>query len=203
LFLREKERNRMNTCTHASLKIVKRSIHVDEFSIVRGKAERDLNHTHPVHEIYVRCPRCPLEETYDPRHIPEWLQPYLDLIAEIERKERLTLLLAEITDDPIDLTLLDMLLDVDVPASVLVGKLADWHGDPFPIVQLDNGRIAIAVTLTCTRCKIEQITAYAGSGCHTGAFCYIFTQVGEYQADLRNQEYVCETCQEERAARAS
>ncbi len=144
------------TCSHELLIITMRQFHIAEFTVRYGEVEPFLEHTHPVHEIHVRCQQCIFEQTYDPREVPEWLQP---------------------------------------PALV-VGKIADWHGDPFPIVQLADNSIAIEIELTCTRCHTEKTTVYVGSGLHSGAFCYVFSYEGEYQANLRDQEYVCDACQE-------
>src|SRR5206468_2770699 len=163
---------------HDNLKITKRSLHVDEFTILRGQAERDLAHTLPVHEIHVRCRFCIFEQTYDPHTVPAWVQPFLDQIAELEKQELREELLTQLTE-PIDLMLLDKLLDAEVDPSLLVGKQADWHGEVFPIVHLANGRIAIHVTLTCAVCHKASITAYVGSGLHSGAFCYVFSFEGE------------------------
>jgi hypothetical protein len=184
-----------HTCNHELLFITKRRLHIAEYTVRYDEVEPFLEHTHPVHEIHVRCQQCILEQTYDPRQVPEWLQPHLDKIAELERQAKLKALLEELTE-PIDLTLLDELLDVDVDPALLVGKIADWHGDPFPIVQLADNRIAIQVELTCARCHTNKTTAYVCSGLHSGAFCYVFSYEGEYQANLRDQEYVCEACRE-------
>src|ERR1700730_7529938 len=144
-------------CTHELLMITKRRLHIAEYTVRRGEVEPYLEHPHPVHEIHARCRQCIFEQTYDPREVPLWLRPHLDKIAELERQATLKALLAELTE-PIDLTLLDELLDVDVDPAILVGKIADWHGDPFPIAQLANGRIVIQVELTCARCHTEKTT---------------------------------------------
>lgn len=79
----------------------------------------------------------------------------------------------------------------------IIGRQADWHGTPFPIVPF-LGSIAIQVILPCARCGKNPDTVYARSGCHHGAFCYVYDQHGTFLADLRNQEYVCSECQERR-----
>jgi hypothetical protein len=87
---------------------------------------------------------------------------------------------------------------VDVDPALIVGKMADWHGDPFPVVELANGRIAIEVELICTQCHTAKTMAYVGSGLHAGAFCYVYSFAGEEEANLRDQEYSCDECQQSR-----
>jgi hypothetical protein len=45
--------------------------------------------------------------------------------------------------------------------------------------------------------------AYARSGCHRGAFCYIYNAEANFLADLRNQEYLCSRCQEKASEQTS
>jgi hypothetical protein len=187
-------------CTHDVLSITRRRYHIDEYLVRLGEVEPYLEHTHPVHKIHVACRQCVYEQTYEANQVPTWLQPLIEKIEAIEREAKRTALLETLTE-PIDLGLLDELLDVDVDPAALVGKTADWHGENFPIVQLANGRIAIQVSLLCAACNEARTTVYVGSGLHSGAFCYVFSFEGEYQANLRDQEYICETCQEKRAIR--
>ena len=101
----------------------------------------------------------------------------------------------------VDLNWLDELLEEEVPPiQQLVGRSADWHGKPSLIVPFKES-LAIKVTLECARCGKNPTTVYARSGCHAGAFCYVYSESGEFQADLRNQEYVCDVCDALVAAR--
>ncbi len=185
-------------CLHSeSVKISKLSLHNDEFTIFKGQTERDLDHTYPVHEIHFRCRICNFEQTFSPREVPDSLKPFMEQIDELERQEKLDFLLDQLTE-PVDLVLLDRLLAVDVDPSLLVGKIADWHGDPVRIVQLGDGRIALEVELTCNTCHTEKTLAYVGSGLHEGAFCYVFSYEGKFEADLRNDVFICEQCEREK-----
>jgi hypothetical protein len=102
----------------------------------------------------------------------------------------------------VDLNTLDEWLEESTPLDQIIGRLADWHGEPFPIVAFRDS-VAIKVTLSCVRCKGNPTTVYARSGCHTGAFCYVYNEDGQFQADLRNQEYVCDLCNALTASRVA
>jgi hypothetical protein len=93
----------------------------------------------------------------------------------------------------VDLNTLDEWLEDGTSLDQVVGRLADWHGEPFSIVAFQDS-VAIKVTLLCRQCKSNPTTVYARSGCHAGAFCYVYNEDGQFQADLRNQEYVCDLC---------
>jgi hypothetical protein len=89
---------------------------------------------------------------------------------------------------------LDDLLDSKGDLSQVFGRYAAWNGYAFPIVpMLDT--LAIRVSLPCARCGRNPMTAYARSGLHRGAFCYVYDALGNYQANLRDQEYVCPRCE--------
>lgn len=187
-------------CSHDLVFITKRRFHVAEYYVRLGKVEPWLEHTHPFHEVHVRCQHCMFDETYDIHQVPAWVLPHLEKIAELERQAKLRDLLAELTE-PIDLNLLDELLDAGVDPDAVVGKLADWHGEEFPIVQLADKRIAIQIALTCSECHANPITAYVCSGLHSGAFCYAYSFEGDYEANLRDQVYICEACGQKRETR--
>lgn len=97
-----------------------------------------------------------------------------------------------------DLNDLDAMLDAGVKPETLVGLRADWHGEIVPIVRYGE-EFALKVVLKCARkgCR-HQTTVMAVSGCHSGAYCYVYDRHGHF-ADLRNQEFVCE--QHQRAPR--
>ena len=100
----------------------------------------------------------------------------------------------------VDLNTLDDLLD-EGEASVgrVIGRYADWHGKPFPIVSFRDS-FAVQATLMCVKCGANPMIVYARSGCHHGAFCYVYDEEGGFLADLRNQEYVCDKCEAARKA---
>lgn len=93
---------------------------------------------------------------------------------------------------------LDDLLESGADLTSLFGKYAAWNGQAFPIVpMLDT--LAIRVFLPCAKCGKNPMIAFARSGCHRGAFCYVYDAFGTSKADLRNQEYVCPACNTRRA----
>ena len=91
--------------------------------------------------------------------------------------------------------LLDDLLESEAPLEPVFGRYAAWNGQAFPIVPMLE-TLAIRVSLPCARCGRNPMIAYARSGCHRGAFCYVYDSEGNFLADLRNQEYVCSRCSE-------
>jgi hypothetical protein len=90
---------------------------------------------------------------------------------------------------------LDDLLESEAPLEPVFGRYAAWNGQAFPIVPMLE-TLAIRVSLPCARCGKNPMIAYARSGCHRGAFCYVYDAEANFLADLRNQEYVCSKCQE-------
>ncbi len=91
---------------------------------------------------------------------------------------------------------LDDLLESEAPLEQVFGRYAAWNGQAFPIVPMLE-TLAIRVSLSCARCGRNPMIVYARSGCHRGAFCYVYDAEGNFLADLRNQEYVCRRCQEQ------
>jgi hypothetical protein len=89
---------------------------------------------------------------------------------------------------------LDDLLDSEAPLEQVFGRYAAWNGQAFPIVPMLE-TLAIRVSLPCARCGRNPTITYARSGCHRGAFCYVYDTEANFLADLRNQEYVCSRCQ--------
>jgi hypothetical protein len=59
----------------------------------------------------------------------------------------------------------------------------------------------IRVWLPCAYCEKAGLWLYARPGCHTGAFCYLYDEQGQYALDLRNQIFVCPDCQGTHIAR--
>jgi hypothetical protein len=90
---------------------------------------------------------------------------------------------------------LDDLLESEAPLEPVLGRYVAWDGQAFPIVPMLE-TLAIRVSLPCARCGRNPMITYARSGCHRGAFCYVYDAEGNFLADLRNQEYVCSRCQE-------
>ncbi len=90
---------------------------------------------------------------------------------------------------------LDDLLESEAPLEPVFGRYAAWNGQAFPIIPMLE-TLAIRVSLTCARCGRNPTIAYARSGCHRGAFCYVYDAEANFLAGLRNQEYVCSRCRE-------
>jgi hypothetical protein len=90
--------------------------------------------------------------------------------------------------------LLDDLLESGEPLEQVFGRYAAWNGQAFPIVPMLE-TLAIRVSLPCARCGGNPMIVYARSGCHRGAFCYVYDAEANFLADLRNQEYLCSRCQ--------
>jgi hypothetical protein len=88
---------------------------------------------------------------------------------------------------------LDDLLESEAPLEPVFGRYAAWNGQAFPIVPMLE-TLAIRVSLPCARCGRNPMIAFARSGCHRGAFCYVYDAEANFLADLRNQEYVCSSC---------
>lgn len=97
---------------------------------------------------------------------------------------------------------LDDLLESRAPLEQVFGRYAAWNGQAFPIVPMLE-TLAIRVSLPCARCGRNPMIAYARSGCHRGAFCYVYDAEGNFLADLRNQEYVCSKCREKGSEQTS
>ena len=93
---------------------------------------------------------------------------------------------------------LDDLLESKADLSPVFGRYAAWNGRSFPIVPMRE-TLAIRVALPCARCGRNPTTVYARSGLHRGAFCYVYNFRGEYQANLRDQEYICPRCEKPHA----
>ena len=93
---------------------------------------------------------------------------------------------------------LDDLLESEAPLKPAFGCYAAWNGQAFPIVPMLE-TLAIRVSLPCGRYGRNPMIAYARSGCHRGAFCYVYDADRNFLADLRNQEYVCSKCREKRS----
>ncbi len=87
------------------------------------------------------------------------------------------------------------LLESEALLEQVFGRYAAWNGQAFPIVPMLE-TLAIRVSLPCARCGRNPTIAYARSGCHRGAFCYVYDAEANFLADLRNQEYVCSRCRE-------
>ncbi|HLG75495.1 MAG TPA: hypothetical protein VKX46_03730 [Ktedonobacteraceae bacterium] len=92
---------------------------------------------------------------------------------------------------------LDDLLESEAPLEQVFGRYAAWNGQALPIVPMLE-TLAIRVSLPCARCGRNPMIVYARSGCHRGAFCYVYDAEANFLADLRNQEYVCSRCREMR-----
>ncbi len=97
---------------------------------------------------------------------------------------------------------LDDLLESEAPLEQVFGRYAAWNGQAFPIVPMLE-TLAIRVSLPCARCDRNPIIAYARSGCHRGAFCYLYDAEANFLADLRNQEYVCSGCRDKGSEQTS
>ncbi len=97
---------------------------------------------------------------------------------------------------------LDDLLECDAPLEPVFGRYTAWNGQAFPVVPMLE-TLASRVSLPCARCGRNPMIAYARSGCHRGAFCYVFDAEANFLADLRNQEYICSRCREKGSEQTS
>ena len=102
-------------------------------------------------------------------------------------------------ETPIELDDLDALLDDEsFDITSLEGRMADWHGTIAP-VRVVNGRVYVTPTVKCGRCRKKETVLHCGSGLHSGAFCYVFDpETGAYQANLRDENWICEECHQEK-----
>lgn len=195
------QEEKQEKCPHPLIKIHLLALTAQEYS--NGPftpLQHDQTHTYHPHAVYAECRVCHFHRTYDPQRLPKWVQAHMETIRGIQKQEKLEGLLEELrqVQGPLDLTFLDELLDAGVDVSLLVGSMADWHGTIAPITTLKTGKLVIQVPLTCIYCEQNTTQVYVGSGLHNGAFCYVFDEEGNYQANLRDQDYVCESeaCQE-------
>ena len=97
---------------------------------------------------------------------------------------------------------LDDLLESEALLEQVFGRYAAWNGQAFSIVPMLE-TLAIRVSLPCARCSRNPMIAYARSGCHRGAFCYVYDAEANFLADLRNREYVCSKCREKGSEQTS
>lgn len=88
----------------------------------------------------------------------------------------------------------------DLLLRALHNTLVDWHSEIAPLILTEHG-LRIRVTLRCTICDGFPMQVLAGSGLHNGAWPYIYDDEGDMMGNIRDNEYQCETCQKERAAR--
>jgi hypothetical protein len=93
---------------------------------------------------------------------------------------------------------LDDLLESDAELSPVFGRYAAWNGQAFPVVPMLE-TLTIRVSLPCAKCGRNPTTAFARSGLHRGAFCYVYDAAGRFLADLRNRGYVCPHCEKTRS----
>lgn len=90
--------------------------------------------------------------------------------------------------------IIDALVDNGVSLDILVGSKVIWHDEhKSPIVAHGSG-IAIQKRLYCHRCGKRGTTVYLSGGMHRGAWCYAYNKRGQYRANLRDQDYVCQEC---------
>jgi hypothetical protein len=101
--------------------------------------------------------------------------------------------IAETLEVLLDLNDLDVLLASEDSLDPIFGRYADWHGQPFPIVPMLQ-TLAIRISLPCSKCHSNPVTLFMRSGLHNGAFCYAHDGKGTYKANLRDQNYTCDHC---------
>lgn len=84
----------------------------------------------------------------------------------------------------------------------LLGQKVDWYGQVVQFVKFGpKDQIGLRVVLYCERCRCNSIVVAVSGGPSKYDWCYVYDLVtGEYQADLRNQSYVCDTCQAKKQA---
>jgi hypothetical protein len=76
----------------------------------------------------------------------------------------------------------------------LLERLVDWHGTPDSIC-LIKGKIRLVHEAKCS-CGEVGSTVFLGQGLHAGAWVYAYDEEGNFLANLRDQEYVCPTCEQ-------
>ncbi len=74
--------------------------------------------------------------------------------------------------------------DEEEGEQLLLGQQVDWHGQV--LTYTEHG---LEKMFTCVICGQEPEVYYIRRG--APGWCYVFTQAGEYKADLRNQDYYC------------
>lgn len=87
----------------------------------------------------------------------------------------------------------DALLDKGVKAVRFVGRFLRWHnGQLCPFVVLGNGGVGARINLKCfvDGCRRRHVT-YLVTGLHNGAWCYTKNKRGQYEGNLRDQNFVC------------
>lgn len=86
---------------------------------------------------------------------------------------------------------LDDMSDAELQRSV--GRGVDTYvgvvGDVF---RCKDGGIRVRVRLPCAKCGRRK-THYLSGGPHHGALCYVYDTNGSFLADLRNQQFVCDS----------
>lgn len=90
---------------------------------------------------------------------------------------------------------LDDLEDAGVSLEGYVGwKVThDILGTSGVLLKLKSGKYAVRWKIKCAKSGCtRRVTILTKSGCHKGAYCYVCDRQGEYLADLRNQQCVCE-----------
>lgn len=90
---------------------------------------------------------------------------------------------------PIDVEALDDLNDDEIEA--LYGTRVDWFGTRGTLVKVKGGGPYVRVRLRCTQrgCRRGH-TTYIARG--APGWCYAHNRQGDYEADLRNQEFRCD-----------
>jgi hypothetical protein len=122
------------------------------------------------------------------------------VVAETEDAAHTTSAAVELPD-VIDVEEIDRLLDEGVPEAALVGKSLRWHDESLCALRFTrSGRLVAELVLPCARCGEDPQVALIGSGLHSGAWCYVYDEDGAYVGNLRDQEYICATCQDRRRA---
>lgn len=83
-------------------------------------------------------------------------------------------------------------LDADELIAAIGKEVDTYAGVVGRIVKCKDGGIRVRVRLSCPhdKCRCWSI-AYLRGGPHSGALCYVYDTNGNYLADLRNQNYVC------------
>jgi hypothetical protein len=75
----------------------------------------------------------------------------------------------------------------------LQGAWVDWHGE-IGVFTNTQGKLRIAVALSCARCNKNPKTFYFGSGIHSGAWPYAYDSEGNLLGNVRDQEFRCAEC---------
>lgn len=97
-----------------------------------------------------------------------------------------------VPDGALDVEELDEYL-VHVNVDALIGRKVLWHnGEELTAVRLTNGALGLVIDLRCAEAECRATARYyLISGLHSGAWCYVADEKGNYLGNLRDEEWRC------------